>query len=86
MLARSVPATWLANTVGIVRPVASPIMLTMPVVLFQTMAPAAPAAWAFSALNRNSQPPRCIRAMEPVGMAAKSAASQPLLAPPGSTT
>ena len=86
MLARSVPASWLANTVGMVRPVASPIMLIMPVVLFQMMAPAAPSFWALSALNRNSQPPRCIRAMEPAGIASKSDASQPLLVPPGSTT
>ena len=67
--ARSDPAAKVVNTAGMVRPVASPIMLTSPVrpgwPSFMITTPAAPAAWALSALTANPQVPRCIKAMLP---------------------
>ena len=67
MVARSVAGGEVANTTGMVSPVASPIMRSGPCVLFQMIAAEAPAAWALRALTAKPQPPRCTSAMLPAG-------------------
>src|SRR6185503_19231340 len=80
---RSAPALDVANTAGIVSPVASPIMLISAVrpgwPSFMITTADAPAACALRALTAKPQVPRCMSAMAPAGKPAKSAASQPLV-------
>ncbi len=67
--ARFTPVSYVANTAGIVSPVASPIMPTSPVrpgwPSFMITTPAAPAACALSAFTLKPQVPRWSSAIEP---------------------
>ncbi len=81
--ARFSPVCDVANTAGIVRPVASPIIPTSPVrpgcPSFMTTTAAAPAFCALRTLTANPHVPRCTSAIPPCGKPAKSSTSQPLV-------
>ena len=81
-----VPSAWLMPPTGIGPSLVMVTLVSGPSVLLEMTAATAPAAAAFSDFCSKVQPPRRIRATAPVKTcAAKSVASQPVVASSGTT-